>query len=72
MDENYFKCYVEIPLLELLSYPRLLLDRELCELFVCTIKQFPCIGSLFETNRRKLPGVYLLLVHPDKAVGNVP
>ena len=64
----YLKKEVETPLLEILKYPRLLLDRSLCSLFVEVFKQLQAVEKEVEVDK-KFPGVYLLLVHPDEQVG---
>ena len=63
----YLKKEVETPVLEILKYPRLLLDRSLCSLFVEVFKQLQAVEKEVEVNK-KFPGVYLLLVYPDEQV----
>lgn len=63
------KSHLEVPLLELLSYPRLLLNGSLCNLFVCSLKHLLRANQQIEVTK-KLLGVYLLLVHPDESVSS--
>ncbi len=65
---NQLKCKLEVPMLELLGYPRLLLNGPLCSLFVSALKLLLSTNQQFEITKKKLPGVYLLLVHPDERV----
>lgn len=61
----------QITLKEILSYPRLLLNEKLARMFV------QCVTQLLQREGHlgideKLPGVYLLLVHPDGRVMIMP
>ena len=57
----------ECPLLELLKYPRLLMNHRLNELFVLALTEMEGIGKQLEV-LQKYPGVYLLLVHQNQKV----
>ena len=57
----------ECPLLELLKYPRLLMNHRLNELFVLALTEMEAIGQQLEV-LQKYPGVYLLLVHQNQKV----
>ena len=57
----------ECPMLEILKYPRLLLNRQVNELFVCALDEMETIHQQLEVHG-KYPGVYLLLVHPNQKV----
>lgn len=57
----------ECPMLEILKYPRLLLNRQVNELFVLALDEMETIGQQLEVHS-KHPGVYLLLVHPNQKV----
>lgn len=58
---------LECPFRELMKYPRLLLNESLSELLVGVFKALQDADQSLEINER-LPGVYLLLVHPDYEV----
>ena len=57
----------ECPMLEILKYPRLLLNRRVNELFVSALDEMETIDQHLEVHG-KYPGVYLLLVHPSQKV----
>jgi hypothetical protein len=57
----------ECPMLEILKYPRLLLNRRVNELFVSALDEMETIDRQLEVHG-KYPGVYLLLVHPNHKV----
>lgn len=57
----------ECPLLELLKYPRLLMNHRLNELFVLALTEIEAVGQQLEI-LQKHPGVYLLLVHQNQKV----
>lgn len=58
----------ECPLLEILKYPRLLLNRKINELFVSALlNEMEVVHQRLEV-LTKYPGVYLLLVHQDSKV----
>ena len=57
----------ECPMLEILKYPRLLLNRQVNELFVLALDEMETIDQQLEVHG-KYPGVYLLLVHPNQKV----
>ncbi|XP_063792838.1 probable helicase senataxin [Pseudophryne corroboree] len=62
-----FESTVRVPLLEILKYPYLLLDKrvsELCVEALCKMEQVSNSFQLYE----KLAGVYLLLVHPNESI----
>ena len=68
-DIDYqLKASSETPLLEILSHPRLLLDASVCQLFVSALERLLSADLQLEVTRKKLPGVYLLLVHPCNLV----
>ena len=58
---------LECPMLEILKYPRLLLNRRINELFVLALTEVEAIYQQLEV-LRKYPGVYLLLVHHSQKV----
>ena len=57
----------ECPMLEILKYPRFLLNRRVNELFVSALDEMETIDRQLEVHG-KYPGVYLLLVHPNQKV----
>ena len=57
----------ECPILEILKYPRLLLNRRVNDLFVLALNEMEAIDQQIEV-LSKYPGVYLLLVHQDSMV----
>ncbi|XP_075041385.1 putative helicase senataxin [Mixophyes fleayi] len=62
-----FESNVRVPLLEILKYPYLLLNKrvsELCGEALCKMEQVNNPFQLYE----KLAGVYLLLVHPNENI----
>ncbi|KAM4696046.1 putative helicase senataxin [Rhinophrynus dorsalis] len=62
-----FESNLRVPLLEILKYPYLLLDQrvsELCTEALCKMEQ---VNNPFQVYD-KLPGVYLLLVHPNETI----
>ncbi|KAG8447592.1 hypothetical protein GDO86_014918 [Hymenochirus boettgeri] len=62
-----FESNLRVPLLEILKYPYLLLSKhitELCTEALCKMEQANNPFQVFE----KLPGVYLLLVHPHESI----
>ena len=59
----------ECPMMEILKYPRLLLNRRVNELFVSALDEMEAIDQQLEVHG-KYPGVYLLLVHPSQKVRN--
>uniref|UniRef100_A0A6I8S442 Senataxin n=1 Tax=Xenopus tropicalis TaxID=8364 RepID=A0A6I8S442_XENTR len=62
-----FESNLRVPLLEILKYPYLLLNKhvtELCTEALCKMEQANNPFQVYE----KLPGVYLLLVHPSETV----
>ncbi len=68
-NANQLKGKLEVPLLEMLGYPRLLLNASLCDLFIQALKLL--LSTNQEITQKKLPGVYLLLVHPDETVSKL-
>ena len=57
----------ECPLIEILKYPRLLLDRQVNNLFVKALNELETIEQQLEVTS-KHPGLYLLLVHQNPKV----
>lgn len=67
------KSHLLTPLKEILKFPRFLLNVELSDLFVQRFSQLSQEGNgLDKTDIEEengiLPGLYLLLIHPDKTV----
>ncbi|XP_044162562.1 probable helicase senataxin [Bufo gargarizans] len=58
---------VRVPLLEILKYPYLLLDRRVCELCVDALCKMETVNNPFQVYE-KVPGIYLLLVHPNENI----
>ncbi|XP_072285580.1 probable helicase senataxin isoform X2 [Pyxicephalus adspersus] len=66
-DSCKFESNARVPLLEILKFPYLLLDKsisELCVVALCKMEQANYTFQVYE----KLPGVYLLLVHPNETI----
>ncbi|KAM5298545.1 putative helicase senataxin [Ctenodactylus gundi] len=62
-----FENKLRVPLIEILQYPYLLLNKrvsELCVEALCRMEQANCSFQVFE----KRPGIYLFLVHPNEMV----
>ncbi|XP_068104970.1 probable helicase senataxin isoform X2 [Hyperolius riggenbachi] len=62
-----FESNVRVPLLEILRFPYLLLNSRVCELCIEALCKMEQVNNSFQVYD-KLPGVYLLLVHPDERV----
>ena len=67
-DAYELKSKLSIPLQEILQFPYLLWDKELEILAVKALLSLEEAGSPLILNC-KLPGIYLLLVHPNSQVG---
>ncbi|KAM4019003.1 putative helicase senataxin [Anomaloglossus baeobatrachus] len=63
---NFDSC-VRVPLLEILKFPYLLLDERVSELCVDALCKMEQVNNLFQVYE-KLPGIYLLLVHPNESI----
>lgn len=62
-----FESSVRVPLLEILKYPYLLLDKRVSELCVDALCKMEQVNNPFQVYE-KLPGIYLLLVHPNESI----
>lgn len=62
-----FESNVRVPLLEILKFPYLLVDKRVSELTVEALCKMEQVGNTFQVFE-KLPGVYLLLVHPNEMI----
>ncbi|KAM5145413.1 putative helicase senataxin [Mantella aurantiaca] len=62
-----FESNVRVPLLEILKFPYLLLDKHVSELGVEALCKMEQVNNTFQVYE-KLPGVYLLLVHPKEMI----
>lgn len=62
-----FESSVRVPLLEILKYPYLLLDKRVSELCVDALCKMEHVNNPFQVYE-KLPGIYLLLVHPNESI----
>ncbi|XP_018085035.1 probable helicase senataxin isoform X1 [Xenopus laevis] len=62
-----FESNLRVPLLEILKYPYLLLNKHVTELCTEALCKMEHANNPFQVYE-KLPGVYLLLVHPNEAV----
>ncbi|XP_018421253.1 PREDICTED: probable helicase senataxin [Nanorana parkeri] len=62
-----FESDVRVPLLEILKFPYLLLDKRISELSVEALCKMEQVNNTFQVYE-KLPGVYLLLVHPNETI----
>ncbi|KAM3911735.1 putative helicase senataxin [Leptodactylus fuscus] len=62
-----FESNVRVPLLEILKYPYLLLDKCVSELCVEALCKMEHVNNPFQVYE-KLPGIYLLLVHPNESI----
>ncbi|XP_053328361.1 probable helicase senataxin isoform X2 [Spea bombifrons] len=65
-DPN-FESKVRVPLLESLKYPYLLLNQRVSQLCADALCKMEQVNNSFQVYE-KLPGVYLLLVHPNETV----
>ncbi|XP_069603679.1 probable helicase senataxin [Ranitomeya imitator] len=63
---NFESC-VRVPLLEILKYPYLLLNKLVSELCVDALCKMEHVNNPFQVYE-KLPGIYLLLVHPNESI----
>ncbi|XP_073412073.1 probable helicase senataxin isoform X2 [Dendrobates tinctorius] len=63
---NFESC-VRVPLLEILKYPYLLLNKLVSELCVAALCKMEHVNNPFQVYE-KLPGIYLLLVHPNESI----
>ncbi|XP_056394368.1 probable helicase senataxin [Hyla sarda] len=62
-----FESSVRVPLLEILKYPYLLLDKHIGELCIGALCKMEHVNNPFQVYE-KLPGIYLLLVHPNESI----
>ncbi|XP_075690814.1 putative helicase senataxin [Rhinoderma darwinii] len=62
-----FEGSVRVPLLEVLKYPYLLLDQRVSELCIEALCKMEHVNNPFQVYE-KLPGIYLLLVHPNESI----
>ncbi|KAG8546517.1 hypothetical protein GDO81_018747 [Engystomops pustulosus] len=62
-----FESNVRVPLLEVLKYPYLLLDKSVSELCVDALCKMEHVNNPFQVYE-KVPGIYLLLVHPNENI----
>ncbi|XP_073496767.1 probable helicase senataxin isoform X2 [Phyllobates terribilis] len=63
---NFESC-VRVPLLEILKFPYLLLNERVSELCVDALCKMEHVNNPFQVYE-KLPGIYLLLVHPNESI----
>ncbi|KAG9472181.1 hypothetical protein GDO78_021002 [Eleutherodactylus coqui] len=62
-----FESSIRVPLLEILKYPYLLLNSRVSELCVDALCKMEQVNNPFQVYE-KLPGIYLLLVHPNEII----
>ncbi|MEE6505419.1 hypothetical protein FKM82_005519 [Ascaphus truei] len=62
-----FESNLRVPLLEILKYPYLLLNQKVSELCCDALCKMEQANNSFQVYE-KLPGVYLLLVHPNEII----
>ena len=68
LKEDSLKTKCSTSLKEVFAYPRLLLDEKLNYVVVSCLRRLLSNGEAEDVVSEKLPGIYLLLVHPDKQV----
>ena len=68
LKEDSLKTSCSTSLKEVFAYPRLLLDEKLNYVVVSCLRRLLSNGEAEDVVSEKLPGIYLLLVHPDKEV----
>ena len=68
LKKDSLKTSCSTSLKEVFAYPRLLLDKKLNDVVVLCLQRLLSNGEAEDVVSEKLPGIYLLLVHPDKQV----